>query len=698
MTPAEQIADLRARIRHHEERYYILNAPEISDVEFDALLDQLEALEQAHPDLLTPDSPTQRVSGRPADGFVTARHAVPMLSLDNAYSEDEAREFDARLRRSLGVAAEAPPLAYVAELKIDGLSIALTYNDGTLVRGVTRGDGVQGEDVTSNVRTIRSIPLRLRGGPTHPLEVRGELFLPRASFERINREREEREEPLFANPRNAAAGTMRNLDPALVAKRGLRAFVYQLVDTRSGREESVEEAVSGAERARVAGDEPAHSHAAVLEALAAWGLPVESHWTRCEGIDAVIEFCRLWSEKRHGLEFETDGVVIKLDDLRLREQAGNTAKFPRWSFAYKFPAQQVTTKLNAIEVNVGRTGAVTPYAVLEPVRLAGSTVGLATLHNEQEIARKDIRPGDYVWLEKGGDVIPKVLGPVLSRRGEDGVEPQPWVMPTACPICQTPLHKEEDEVVWRCVNSSCPARLRRSLEHFAGRRAMNIEGLGESLVEQLVATGVVKDYSDLYHLDVERLAALERMGTKSATKLMAQIERSKEAGLSALLFALGIRHVGEGGARALARALGTIEAIEAAPQEVLERVHDVGPVVAQAVRAYFDEVVNRDLLARLRLAGVRMDEEIDPSAMAEAQPLAGQRFVLTGTLSSMTRDEAQAALERLGAKVVSAVSKKTTAVVAGAEAGSKLAKAQELEVPVLDEAAFQKLITKGDSA
>ena len=417
MTPADQIAKLRERIRHHERRYYVLSDPEISDAEFDALLKELEALEAANPDLITPDSPTQRVSSQLSGSFPTVRHAAPLLSLDNAYGEDEAREFDTRLKRALGLPPEHA-LAYVAELKIDGLSIALTYERGELIRGVTRGDGVQGEDVTPNVRTIRSVPLRLDKGPSHQIEVRGEVFLPRASFERVNKEREENEEPLFANPRNMAAGTMRTLEPALVAKRKLGAFVYQLVDTRSGREETAENAAAdkagGAARVEAAaGEYPEHSHSRVLTMLDEWGLPVNKHWRRCESIDAVIEYCREWADERHKLDFETDGVVIKLDDLKLREQAGSTSKFPRWAFAYKFPAQQATTKLLEIKVNVGRTGAVTPYAVLEPVKLSGTTVQMATLHNEQEVARKDIRPGDIVLVEKAGEIIPQVVKPIV---------------------------------------------------------------------------------------------------------------------------------------------------------------------------------------------------------------------------------------------------------------------------------------------
>jgi DNA ligase (NAD+) len=691
MTPADQIARLREQIRHHERRYYVLADPEISDVEFDKLLKELEALEAANPDLITSDSPTQRVSSQLSGAFPTVRHAAPMLSLDNAYGEEEAREFDTRLKRALDWPSDKP-LTYVAELKIDGLSIALTYERGELIRGVTRGDGVQGEDVTPNVRTIRSLPLRLDNGPAHRIEVRGEVFLPRKEFERVNKEREENDEPLFANPRNMAAGTMRTLEPALVAKRKLGAFVYQLVDTRSGREETAESAAADkaggdARVDAVAGAHPEHSHSRVLKMLRDWDLPVHKEWERCEGIDAVIEYCRIWADKRHNLEFETDGVVIKLDDLQLRDQAGSTAKFPRWAFAYKFPAQQATTKLLEIRVNVGRTGAVTPYAVLEPVKLSGTTVQMATLHNAQEIARKDIRPGDIVLVEKAGEIIPQVVKPIESLRPEGGL-PE-WVMPTACPDCGTDLHKEEEEAVWRCVNTSCPARLRRSLEHFAGRRAMNIEGLGESLVDQLVTAGLVKNFADLYSLTVDQLAGLERMGKKSAANLVAQIERSKQEGLSRLIFGLGIRHVGERGAQALARAFRSMDKIREAPLAELERVHDIGEVVAQAVRGFFDEEVNGKLVDALKDAGVDMTEQAEPEADG-ARPLSGQTFVITGTLESMTREEAQEKLEKLGAKVADSISKKTTALIAGEKAGSKLAKAEKLGVKVLDEQTFLK--------
>jgi len=443
--PQGKVEDLRRLIRHHEEQYYIQNAPEISDEEFDKLLHELEKLELEHPELVTPDSPTQRVGGRPVEGFATVEHKVPMLSLDNAYNEEELRAFDERVRKGAGLGDAS--VVYVAEMKIDGLSIALTYEDGRLVRGATRGDGVHGEDVTHNVRTIRAIPLALRDGPKGSVEIRGEVYFSRAAFDRVNKEREDAEEPLFMNPRNAAAGTMRNLDPSLVAKRGLGAFTYQVVtDERSA------EAVA------------LQSHSETLKAMVAWGLPVERHWQRCDGVDALVAFCGEWAEKRRTLSFDTDGVVIKVDDLALRAKLGATAKFPRWATAFKFPAQQAHTKLVKIAVNVGRTGAVTPYALLEPVFLAGSTISMATLHNAEDIARKDVRDGDTVVIEKAGDVIPRVVAPVLSLRPVDSA---PFVMPTECPVCGSALHRDEEEVVWRCENTSCPARLRRSLEHFA---------------------------------------------------------------------------------------------------------------------------------------------------------------------------------------------------------------------------------------
>ncbi|HVL66807.1 MAG TPA: NAD-dependent DNA ligase LigA [Vicinamibacterales bacterium] len=682
MDPLTRIQQLREQIRHHENCYYVLNAPEISDAQFDALLHELERLEADHPDLVTPDSPTQRVAGRPVDGFPTVEHLAPMLSLDNAYDEDDLRAFDERVRKGAGLGST--PVAYVAELKIDGLSIALTYEDGRLVRGATRGDGVRGEEVTANVRTIRAIPLALRGGPPGRIEVRGEVFLPRAAFARINREREEAGEPLFANPRNAAAGTMRNLDPALVAKRGLGAFTYQLVA-----------AVSGG---------PA-THAEMLQALRDWGLPVEPHHARCAGIDDVIAFCSRWADGRESLQFDTDGVVIKVDDLPLRERLGTTAKFPRWATAFKFPAQQAHTTLLRIAVNVGRTGANTPYAVLQPVLLAGSTISMATLHNAEDIARKDLREGDTVVIEKAGDVIPRVVAPILSLRPPDA---RPWVMPTTCAECGSELHRDEDEVIWRCDNTSCPARLRRGLEHFASRSAMNIEGLGESLVEQLIEQGLVRDVGDLYLLEAEQLEnlvvapktprserAVPRKLGKVGRNVADQIGRSKQNDLSRLVYALGIRHVGEKAAATVARHLRTMDAILEAPLEALQTIPDVGPVVAASIRAFADEERNRALVHKLAAAGVNMASQQPPPGTGLQGPLTGKTFVLTGTLSTMTRDEATEAIERLGGKVAGSVSRKTTYLVAGEEAGSKLEKARSLGVPVLSEEEFKSRILAG---
>ena len=681
MNPAERIAELRRLIRYHEERYYVLNDPEIADAEFDALMLELQALEAENPDLVSSDSPTQRVSGRPAAGFVTVEHAEPMLSLDNAYSEEELREFDARVRRGLAPSGEvADQVDYVAELKIDGLSLALTYENGMLVRGATRGDGIRGEEVTSNVRTIRAIPLKLRSadlkGPRRTggepvdrgsrIEIRGEVYLPRKVFERINKEKADAGEPLFANPRNAAAGTMRNLDPALVAKRGLSAWTYQLV-----------------------GESPP-THAQTLEALKEWGLPVEPHWKRCRGVEELLAFCRDWDEKRRTLDFDTDGVVVKLDRLDLRARLGTTSKFPRWAVAFKFPAEQKTTRLKSIEVNVGRTGAVTPFAVLDPVFVSGSTVSMATLHNADDIERKDIREGDWVIVEKAGDVIPRVVAPILSKRTADS---RPWVMPTICPRCGSTLHRAEDEAVWRCENTSCPAKLQRGLEHFASRGAMNIEGLGESLIAQVINAGLVRDYADVYALTAETLQELERMGKKSAAKLMLQIEKSRSNELWRLIYGLGIRHVGERASQVLARAFGSMDGLCAADEEKLQQTSEIGPVLAESVRSWFGEPRNRQLIERLRAAGVNMEVPLEQRVSAEAPgPLTGKTYVITGTLQAMSREEATAALERLGAKVTNSVSKKTTGVIVGTEPGSKAEKAQTLGVPTLDEAALLELI------
>jgi DNA ligase (NAD+) len=766
IAPEQRLKELRDAIRHHEERYYIRNEPEISDEEFDRLLHELERLEAEHPDLVTADSPTQRVAGRPIEGFPTVEHLVPMLSLDNAYNEDELRAFDERVRRALRATAgpkgpalrpepegpalrpeaegpalrpepegpalrpepegpalrpepegparrsetdvgrvlsDPPTVAYVAELKIDGLSIALTYEGGSLRRGATRGDGARGEDVTANVRTIRAIPLSLKNPstgsglvvPAGRIEARGEVYLPRASFERINRELEEAGEPLFQNPRNTAAGTMRNLDPSLVSKRGLGAFVYQLVG--DGPPE-------GGRHARTGAGHHILSHAETLEAMAAWGLPVERHWRRCANIDEVVAFCNEWAEKRRTLEFETDGVVVKVDDLALRDTLGSTAKFPRWATAFKFPAQQASTKLLRIDTNVGRTGAVTPFAVLEPVFLAGSTISMATLHNAEDIARKDIREGDTVVIEKAGDVIPKVVAPMLSLRPPDAV---PWVMPTRCKECGSHLYRDEEEVVWRCTNPSCPAVIRRSMEHFASRTAMNIEGLGASLVDQLIEQKLVSDYADLYQLTAEKLEnlvvapkeprserAVPRKLGKVGRNVVQQIAESRKNDVSRLIYALGIRHVGEKAAATLARHFRSLDRVMSATVEQLQTAPEIGPVVAESVHAFASEPVNRALVEKLREAGVKMTTDLPEPTIEPEGALAGKTFVLTGTLAKMTREEATAALERLGATVAGSVSKKTSYVVFGSEAGSKLEKAQKLGVETLDEDQFLALIMK----
>jgi DNA ligase (NAD+) len=667
MRAADRINHLREEIRRHEELYYVHASPEITDAEFDALLRELQQLEAAHPDLADPDSPTQRVGGRPVEGFATVEHLAPMLSLDNAYNEEELRAFDERVRRGLET---KDPVSYVAELKIDGLSIALTYEDGRLVRGATRGNGTHGDDVTPNVRTVRAIPLRLKHAPGGRFEIRGEVYLSRAAFDRINQEQQELGEALYANARNTAAGTMRNLDPTLVAKRGLHAWTYQVVWPRGAQ--ALEHA----------------THAAMLEDLKRWGAPVEPHWRVCAGVEEVVAFCAEWREKRATLQFETDGVVIKVNELALRERLGFTSKFPRWATAFKFPAERKITMLHRIEINIGRTGAATPFAVLEPTVVAGSTISMATLHNPDDIVRKDIRAGELVVIEKAGDVIPRVVGPANPDAPD---RPERWVMPTACPVCGSELNKPEDEAVWRCENSSCPAKLRRGLEHFASRGAMNIEGMGESLIAQLCERNLVRTLADVYRLDASTLEGLERMGKKSGAKLLAELERSRSNEVWRLLYGLGIRHVGERGAQVLADHFGSIDAIAASSIDELQAVREIGPVLAASVRTWFDEPANRELIEGFRRAGLKL-EGARKVAPAGPQPLAGKTFVLTGTLTAMSRDEAQRRLEALGGKVTGSVSKKTSYVVVGADAGSKLEKARALGVTTLDEPAFLHLI------
>ncbi|HEY9282534.1 MAG TPA: NAD-dependent DNA ligase LigA [Pyrinomonadaceae bacterium] len=673
---AAEIEALREEIRHHEELYYVYDNPEISDADYDALLARLQQLEAEHPELVAPDSPTQRVGGRPAEGFPEYVHRRPMLSLDNSYNIEDLRAFDERCRKL----ADGRAVEYVAELKIDGLSISLHYEDGALARGVTRGDGRVGEDVTQNARTIRSVPLKLRGAKgdargqaglfsnaLRDFEVRGEAYLSRKEFERINAEREQAEEPRFANPRNAAAGTIRQLDPRVVASRRLDLFAYDLL------------AADG----RKAFD--SHWHA--LEWLAASGFKL-SERELCPDIDAVVEFCNRMEALRDALEYEIDGVVVKVNSTALQDEFGATTKSPRWAIAYKYPARQATTKVVDIVVQVGRTGALTPVAILEPVLLAGSTVARATLHNEDEIKRLGVRVGDYVMIEKGGDVIPKVLKVVESRRtGEE----KKFRMPKKCPVCGGVVSRPEGEVVARCVAADCPAQLKARLLHFTGRRAMRIEGLGDALAEQLVRDGHVRDVSGLYDLTLETVSNLERKAEKSATNLLDQIGASKERDLPQLVFALGIRHVGERTAALLARHFRSLDRLSAATVEELDAVPEIGLTVAESVRAWFDDEGNRQLCERLKARGVRTELAAGAAAAADER-FAGKQFVLTGKLDGLTREEAGAAIEARGGRVTSSVSKKTDYVVAGDDAGSKLDKARALGVAVLDEQAFREML------
>jgi DNA ligase (NAD+) len=662
---ARRAAALRQQIRRHERLYYVLNSPEISDHAYDALERELRDIELHFPDLITPDSPTQRVGERPSSEFPSFAHRAPMLSLDNTYNADELREFEARIFRLVG----SRELVYVTELKVDGLSVALHYQNGRLVRGVTRGDGVRGDDVTPNVRAIRTVPLVLAGEAVpEELEVRGEVYLPRSRFEALNREREEAEEDLFANPRNAAAGTLKQLDARVVASRGLDVFLY---------------GIAHAPGAELGGQWEA------LERLRAWGLRTNPTSRRCRGLSEVLAFCAEWQDKREQLEYDIDGVVVKVDEFRLQQELGVTAKFPRWAIAYKYPARRATTVVRSIVVQVGRTGRLTPVANLEPVVLAGSTVSRATLHNEEEVARKDVRVGDTVVIEKGGDVIPKVVEVVPDRRPASAV---PWETPHVCPACGSAVSKAAGEVDRRCPNASCPAQAVERLRHYAARNAMDIEGLGDVLAHQLVERGLVRDVADLYELKLSDLVGLERMAEKSGQNLLDQIACSRTRELRRLIFGLGIRFVGERAALLLARHFHSLAALARAPVEEIDALYEIGPAVAQSVHEWLEREANLRLIDRLRDAGVRIAEE---AGATTPQPFAGMQFVLTGGLESMSREEAKAAIELRGGRVTSAVSKKTAVVVVGKDPGSKHDKALTLGVRCIDEAAFHALLAEG---
>ncbi|MDQ2713004.1 MAG: NAD-dependent DNA ligase LigA [Acidobacteriota bacterium] len=655
--PSRRIDELRKQLEHHEYLYYVLDQPEITDAEYDVMMRELRDLEAQHPELRAADSPTQRVGGQPREGFVKVPHSSPMLSLDNALNEEELREFDSRVRTLL----KSESYEYVAELKLDGLSMTAQYADDKLQRALTRGDGRVGEEVTENARTIRSLPLRVRGKSfSHggPFEARGEVVMQRRSFERMNEEREQEGLPRFANPRNAAAGALRALDPSVTAARQLDCFTYFLLCD---------------------GRPFFPSHWANLEALKDAGFKVNAYRRKCRGLDELLEFVHEWDGKRDSLPYEIDGVVAKVDSVEQQERLGWTAKAPRWAIAFKYPARQSSTVLEAIEVQVGRLGNLTPVAHLKPVSLGGVTVARATLHNEDEIARLGVEIGDTVLVERSGDVIPKIV-----RVLEHGKQRRKFHMPVACPVCGGHVVRVEGESASRCVNANCPARLRETLLHFASRGVMDIDGMGDALVDQLLKAGMVRNIADLYDLSVDQLLTLERIGRKSATKIIANIDRSRAQPLARLIYGSGIPFVGERTAQLLASHFGSLDDIAAAKEETLQEVGEVGPKVAESIRQFFSEEQNRELIERLRVVGLQFTAP--RQSKARRGPLTGMTFVLTGAFPTLKRDEAKARIESAGGKVAGSVSSKTNYVVAGEEAGSKLDKARELKIPIIDEA------------
>jgi DNA ligase (NAD+) len=677
-TPAQpdrrRVDELHRLLHHHAYRYFVLDAPEIPDAEYDRLFRELQSIEAAHPELVTPDSPTQRVGGKPLDHFASVRHAVPMLSIRTETDTEAsgAENFDTRVRRELGLAESDPPIEYVAELKFDGLAINLRYEQGVLVQAATRGDGEVGEEVTQNIRTIGQIPLRLPDGVPAVLEVRGEVYLRRDDFEALNEKQRERGEKTFVNPRNAAAGAVRQLDPGIAAQRPLSFFVYGLGEVTQG-------AVN------------VETHYELLQALKSWGFPVCEHIELARGATELIAFHRRMGELRDNLPYDIDGVVYKVNRLLLQQQLGFVTREPRWAVAHKYPAQEMLTTVQAIEVQVGRTGKLTPVAKLAPVFVGGVTVTNATLHNEDEARRKDVRVGDTVIVRRAGDVIPEVVA-VLPEKRVAGA--RQFTMPRTCPVCGSAAVREEGEADYRCTGGLfCSAQRKQSILHYAQRRAVEIEGLGDKLVDQLVDTGVVKTLPDLYRLGLTALAALERMADKSAQNIVDALEKSKQTTLPRFLFGLGVRHVGEATAKALARHFGSLDAIMEASEEQLLQVADIGPVVAQSIRTFFDQPHNREVVEQLRACGVHW-EEGEP-AVQTPKLLAGKTFVITGTLPTMNRDDAKDLLEAAGAKVAGSVSKKTDYVVAGAEAGSKLDRARELGVAVIDEATMREMLDGG---
>ncbi|ARK21184.1 NAD-dependent DNA ligase LigA [Sporosarcina ureae] len=654
----KRVAELNKLLHEYGRAYYDLDAPIVPDSEYDKKMQELLAIEEAHPDLIYPDSPTQRVGGAPLEVFSKVVHRHPMLSLANAFNEEDLRDFDRRVKEATGSAV------YVCELKIDGLAVSLQYEEGRLVQGATRGDGAVGEDITANLKTIRSVPHTLKESLT--IEVRGEAYMPKNSFVKLNEDRDEAGEVPFANPRNAAAGSLRQLDSKVAESRNLATFIY---------------AVGG--DAEVYGLD---SHSEALNKVDELGLTTNKERKRCATIEEVLEYVAYWTENRQNLDYEIDGIVIKVDNFESQEQLGYTAKSPKWAIAYKFPAEEVHTKLVDIELSVGRTGVVTPTAILVPVLVAGTTVGRASLHNEDLIREKDIRIGDHVVLRKAGDIIPEI---VMALKDQRTGEEEPFHMPDNCPVCDSELVRIEGEVALRCVNPKCPAQMKEALIHFVSRRAMNIDGVGEKLIEQLYTANLVQDVSDLYTLTKEALLGLERIGEKSATNILTAIEQSKENSLEKLLFGLGIRHVGEKVARILAEQYRTLDALEQATEEELLNIFEIGAIVADSVTTYFSTEEVQEVMNKLRSYGVNtVYKGVTREELPTTGPFAGKTIVLTGKLTELTRGEAKEQIESLGGSVSGGVSKKTDLVIAGEDAGSKLTKAQELEIEIWDEQAM----------
>jgi len=656
----EEIAKLRKEINYHNYRYYVLNDPVISDYEYDMLLKRLEELERMFPDLITPDSPTQRVGGEPIKEFPTVTHEIPMLSLDNTYSYEELREFDKRIKKVFR------EVEYIGELKVDGVAVSLKYKDGVFFRGATRGDGIHGDDITQNLKTIKTLPLRLLTEEREflNLEVRGEVFITKKQFLEMNKEREEEGEPLFANPRNACAGSLKLLDPKEVAKRKLDIFIHTVPKPPS---------------------EKYQSDFLVLEKLGKIGFKVIPHSPLLPSIDDVINYCEEWKEKKRELPYEVDGIVIKVDNYRQRQELGETIKSPRWAVAYKYPPEQATTRIKRIYVQVGRTGVLTPVAEFEPVFLSGTTVTHATLHNFEEMRRKDIRVNDTVIVEKAGEIIPQVVKVIKEKR--TGKEKE-FPIPKECPVCGSKVVKEREEVAYRCINASCPAQIKRRIEHFASRKAMDIENLGEKIINSLVEKGLVKDFADIYFLKREDLMKLERMGEKSVTNLLNAIAESKNRPFHRLLYALGIRHVGIGIAQILANHFPSIDELAKAGEEKLSAIAGIGPIVAESIRNFFADKNNQFLIAKLKKAGVRLSEE------KRAKTLAGKTFVITGTLKNFTREKAHEIIISLGGNVSTSVSRKTDYLICGEEPGSKLEKARALGIKIISEKEFLAMIGK----